>query len=509
MSTGNPRTETPPGVFSSADLALSAFVGLVTLVTVWFVWGQVRPLPAVHDEWAYVLQCEIFATGRWSAPSPPVPEFFEQFWVFVEPVVASKYWPGHSLLMTPGCVLGMPHLVPLLLSALTGGLMFWLVARLSSRGVALLAWVLWCTSLPNLHFRASYFANVSTGALWVVALALAWCWQRNRRAQYLILMFAVLAWAVITRPMTGVVLSVPLVIWVLWSLRHDMSSLIMPVGAAGLVLLVIPLWGWMTLGSPLKTPYTEYARLYFPFDRIGFTFNDETPARQAPPEMVRYGRRLAGYFKSHTLTRLPETAIERLEALATQSFSGWRLVLVPLLALGAITAARRREAWLILPTASASMLFLAHLTFAHPPEWTHYYFEAFPVAWVLVAVGGGAAMQWYRSPGIVRATLIAILLSLTASDMLSAKVRSFAWHYRVRTAMDRIETTTERAVIFVQPETRWVSPFGLIQNSPDLQRESRWVVRDLGSDNYRLLQHADGRRPYVLSLDTLQIKALD
>jgi hypothetical protein len=32
----------------------------------------------IHDEIAYVLQANIFAHFRWSAPSPPIPAFFEQ-----------------------------------------------------------------------------------------------------------------------------------------------------------------------------------------------------------------------------------------------------------------------------------------------------------------------------------------------------------------------------------------------------------------------------------------------
>jgi hypothetical protein len=473
------------------------------------VWGQIRPLPIVHDEWAYVLQCEIFATGRWSAPPPPAPEFFEQFWVFVEPVVASKYWPGHSLLMTPGCLLGAPSLMPLLLSGLTGGLMFWLVASLSSRSVALLAWLLWCTSLPNLHFRAGYFANVTTGALWLISLALAWRWHRDGTRSQLGLLFVVLAWSVITRPLTGVALGLPLMLWVLWRRRPDVSSITVAVAASGLVLLVIPLWSWMTLGSPLKTPYTEYARLYFPFDGVGFTFDDSAPARQAPPEMVRYGSRLAGYFRRHTPARLPETTLERLHALFTQSFAGWRLVLVPLLVIGTIVAVRQRQWWLIISSICVMVLFVTHLTFAHPPEWTHYYFEGFPVAWVLVAVGAHAFAAWFRPPGALRVSVIGVLVVLSFSDLLLARASSRAWRYRVHTATARIETTTQRAVIFVQPEAKWVSPFGLVRNSSDILEQPRWVVRDRGADNDRLLEQADGRRPYVMNLDTFEIRSLE
>ena len=144
----------------------------------------------VHDEWAYVLQCEIFASGRWTAPAPPIPEFFEQFWVFVEPVVASKYWPGHSLLITPGCMVGMPSLVPLLLSGVTGGLLFLLVASQTSRGLGLLAWWLWVTAGQTCISEPAYFANVTSGSAWLVALWAMARWQETRRFAPLAVMFA-------------------------------------------------------------------------------------------------------------------------------------------------------------------------------------------------------------------------------------------------------------------------------------------------------------------------------
>src|SRR6266851_3338561 len=71
--------------------------GVLTAFSIAWIWGGLHAVPASHDEAAYLLQARIFGTGHWTAPGRPLPEFFEQTHVFVTPVLASKYFPGHSL----------------------------------------------------------------------------------------------------------------------------------------------------------------------------------------------------------------------------------------------------------------------------------------------------------------------------------------------------------------------------------------------------------------------------
>jgi len=77
-------------------------VGLLWAGLSWATWGSWHPMPLDHDEVAYLLQAEIFADGRWAMPAPPLPDFFGQAHVLVTPVLASKYPPGHSLLLALG-----------------------------------------------------------------------------------------------------------------------------------------------------------------------------------------------------------------------------------------------------------------------------------------------------------------------------------------------------------------------------------------------------------------------
>ena len=487
-----------------SNASLAWLTGLATVGVVAGVWGSVNPLPNVHDEWAYVLQCEIFASGRWTAPAPPIPEFFEQFWVFVEPVVASKYWPGHSLLMSPGCMVGMPSLVPLLLSGLTGALLFLLVTSQTSRGLGLLAWWLWVTAEPNLHFRAAYFANVTSGAAWLVALWAVACSQDTRRFAPVAGMFAALGWAAITRPVTALALGWPLVVIVAWRFRHNRRPLILAASIGLTILLLIPLWSWMTVGSLTTTPYTEYARTYFPFDGPGFGFDDSPPLRSMPNEMQRYGKRLAGYFKEHTLDRILSIVAERLGALGQQLFGGWRLGLLPLAVFGAIDSLRRRRP-LVVPLLGAASLFVVHFGFAHPPEWTHYYFESLPVLFAVIAIGSRTLVHLdIPSPLLHGLAMVVILLGTV--DVVNSYGSARAWRYRVERPYELFAALPRPAVVFVREEATWVSPYGLVHNSPDLYNEPLWIVRDRGVDNQRLLNVARGRSAYLFELDRFVLR---
>src|SRR6185503_19211936 len=97
--------------------------GVLTVAATWWTWGFLYPLPTTLDEMSYLLQAKIFAGFHWTAPRPVIPEFFEQPHVLVVPAVASKFAPGHALILAIGSLLGFPPLVPLLVAGCTAALL--------------------------------------------------------------------------------------------------------------------------------------------------------------------------------------------------------------------------------------------------------------------------------------------------------------------------------------------------------------------------------------------------
>ena len=169
-----------------------------------------------------------------------------------------------------------------------------------------------------------------------------------------------------------------------------------------------------------------------------------------PNEMQRYGRRLAGYVKKHTPERIPSIVAERLGALGLQLFGGWRLALLPLALSGLIDCLRRRRAFVI-PLLGAASLFVVHIGFAHPPEWTHYYFESLPVIFAVIAIGSRALVHLDMPLPLLRGLVMVVVL-LGATEVVNSYASARAWRYRVERPYDLFAALPRPTVVFVREE---------------------------------------------------------
>ena len=491
-------------------------IGAVSILIVWWVWGDLRPLPVVHDESSYVLQAEIFARLHWTAPSPPIPEFFEQPHVLVVPVVASKYPPGHALLLALGALLRFPPLIPLLVTGATAALLLMVVTRVTNPWTALLAWIVWITTPLMLRFQPGFFSETTSTAL---VLAAWWClleWRETRKKSWVALMALAVAWGAITRPVTMLAFAIPIAVVVVNDVIRYRLWLDLPIALAVslVVLAILPLWCAQTTGDRNVTPLQMYAADYLPFDKPGFT-PDSTPPRRALSPVVKslYDDFLA-HHQEQRLGNLPRTLGARSWNLALDLWRGTQLVLLPFFLVGLWTMGRELRFGLI----SAALVFLAYVPYAYDAPWTLYYLEITPVIaaitacgiWrALVAMVRGVVIQLHidRRPKLGSA-LVALVLGVFALPTLSHWRQQHQLTSGVTNAFASAitELPSRKSIVFVRYALR-PHHLSLVSNFANLNTAPVWVVHDLGDRNKELLKLAEDRTAFVFDEEAMSFKA--
>jgi hypothetical protein len=509
--------------FADAMLAsrwLPAVCGLISVLLMAWVWSGSHFIPNIADESAYLLQAEIFAQGKWSLSARPLPEFFEQMHVFVTPFLASKYFPGQSLLLVPGVLVGIRPLVPLLLIFGSGLLVVALCRRLTNGWVALLVWAFWTTSRANLRFLPSYFSETTTVFLWLLGWWALYDWHLQPRRRTLILLSLCIAWALITRPLTGLVFAVPAITVAVWSARrHGLLAEIryaLLVGAA--VISIVPIWSKFTTGQWDQTPQSLYTRTYMPWDAMGFGLDSTPPIRALPANQAPEIEGFMALHRSHTVGSLPHDVLVRLIGLHGDVFTTWRAGLVGYFVLGLLSL----SPVVAIGGITALLLFVAYLSYAHPGFWTIYYLEALPVVAMITILGFVLAMTWLRrnmegsgeSPesaparhgeregagslvGIVLAiALLAGSLPVVSSERAirerSASLRLGLWDIMTR-------LPTPHNLLFVHDERK--APRSMVTNEADPAHARTLLVHDLGSEDVRLQELEPDRTAYVIDVN--------
>jgi hypothetical protein len=508
-----PAGKTDPGNGASSLLAKGftapLLAGAVTAVSVLWIWGGLRAVPVYHDEAAYILQARIFATGHWTAPGRPLPEFFEQTHVFVTPVLAAKYPPGHSLALVPGVWLGLPGLVPVLSNGLAGALVFLLARRVAGARLALLTWLIWVTAPGALAFRASYLSQSTSTALWLLGWWLLLRWRETGAARHLIALAVCAGGLFLTRPLTMLAFSIPVAVVVVTGVvrRRAWRAFALAVAAGAAVLCVVPLWSYETLGDWRTTPYHRYSRVYYPYQWTGFTFDDTPALRSHPPEMEAFDELFRRIQHEHRISRLPEILKARLAVIGQDVWGGGRRYLFVFAVLGMLGA----SAELLFAVAGCGVLILAYLVFAHAPFWSVYYMEghpalAFATACGLLAVLSGISERFTRTPeraaAVARWALAAVCvggLILPSLPQLWFARASVQQRLEYQTAFRReVEAISDRKmVVFVRYAPGHNPHRELVSNDPDLATSRAWIVYDRGARNEELMRLARGRVAYI------------
>lgn len=507
-----------------------AVFGILTAAATWYVWGSLSQSSVIHDETAYLLQARLFSHLRWTGPARPLPAFFEQMYVLVSPVLASKYPPGMSLVLVPGVLLGLPGLPVVVLNGLSGALAFALARRLGGVAAALLTWALWITSFPVLYFHAMYLSEVPTSFAWLLAWWGLLRWREGGRARDLTITAAAVGLCTIARPLTGVALALPVLATVVVILvrraragrRIAWRSLAPALAVGAIAIAVIPLWNWRTTGNVRLSPLAEYTQRYVPFDKPGFgATKAERPSAELPWDQRVTSVAFYIEHAEYTLARLPKNAVFRLRFIAHDMFYDWRagLAVFALVGLFVLPGA----AWVAF--GAFVLQWLLYLSYAHDPSWTLYYSEGMPLLAFLAALGIGAACRRVLRVGAAAQRLTTnlperalpavaaalVLLAVVPGARTVAIVRGqIAGDHQLYDGFRALvrQIPDRRAIVFVRYAKTHNDGLALIRNVPFLGDARVWTVYDRGADDARLLALAPDRTPYLFDEASWKLEPL-
>lgn len=232
---------------------------------------QGLPLPAVVDEFAYLLHADTFASGRVTNPPHPMWRHFQTLHVIQVPTYTAKYPPAQGLVLALGQLLGHPAIglwvsVGLMSAAITWMLFAWLSARWAVLGGLLASIQMGTFSYWGQSYWGGAVAALG-GALIFGAIRRLLTDPRPRHGLLLGLGLAILA---NSRPFEGLLASFAAGGFFLYGLLRNEASIPWRIfRCASPALLVIGItaagmgyYNYRTTGEILRSPYQVYSAQY-------------------------------------------------------------------------------------------------------------------------------------------------------------------------------------------------------------------------------------------------------
>ena len=292
-----------------------------------------RPEPAMHDEFAYLLQADTFAHGRLANPPRPLWEHFEQFHVLSQPVFAAKYQPLPAVFLAAGEIAGSPYYGVLLSAAVTFAAALWMLYGWLPPSYALFGWVIAMARWgPATYWMNSYWGGL-VPALGGVLVIGAWPRLRKqitvRDSVLMGLGFVVLA---ASRPYEGFVLSLAAVVTLLIANRGSANpnawrwiAYAAPVVAVGGAMMLY--YDFKVTGRALDLPYFAHDRQYMAVSNFVFVPPKEHPPSYRHPEFARLYRDWFAKDDREYHAHPWRSQAEKLGSLWTFYCGGWPLSL--------------------------------------------------------------------------------------------------------------------------------------------------------------------------------------
>jgi len=230
------------------------------------------PVPAITDEFSYLLAGDTFAHGRLANPPHPMWTHFESIHIIQQPTYSSQYLPAQGMVLALGQVLGNPWIGLLLSMGLMCGVVVWMLQQMLPA-----RWALLGGAICAIHIGiTSYWVNSYWGGCVAAiggALAVGAYVNIEKRPTIKHSLLLVLGVALLanSRPFEGLIFCALLGGVLAWRLFRNrritwgpvLGRLIIPATLALLTLGAgMAYFNFRVTGNPLKIPYAVNRETY-------------------------------------------------------------------------------------------------------------------------------------------------------------------------------------------------------------------------------------------------------
>lgn len=463
------------------ELALASTISLLVF----------EGIPHVQDSIAQLFHARIFAEGSLTAPSPPLPGFYEFINVINDGRWYSQYPPGHTALLTLGVLIGLPWIINPLLGALTVGATYLLGKELFDETIGRVSALLALLS-PFLLFMSAEYMNHSSTLL-LTTLFLLFFVRALRTGAFFdgLLAGAAIGWAGTARPLTAAAIAAPALIYGLVRLVRDRNRLARPVAgfllSAAAFLGILLAFNDLTNGHPLVF---GYEKLWGPLTGVGFG-----KGPWGPP---------------HTPLNGLTQSISNLNGINKYLFE-WPVPSLLFVVVLLFRTKANRWDLLLLSTFGSLVLFYFFYWFQDWCFGPRFLFEASTALFILTARGIRSIPEIWngvlglraaaRTVRIASISFVALLILLGLATNIPPHLAHYGNHYWgvSREILDQVEERgIERAVVFVRSNYGR----GFIGNDPFLRNKVQYV-KDLGTENRRMAEQYPDHEYYLAAGGTL------
>ena len=297
------------------------------------------PLPFVPDDFSFLLAANTFAQGRLTNPTPAMWMHFESIHITMHPTYMSMYFPAVGLVLAAGKVLfGNPWFGILIACSLMCAAICWMLQAWLPPTWALLGGILAILRLGLFsYWMNTYSAGGAVAALGgALVLGALPRLTRTPRPRYGVLLAIGVALLATTRPYEGLLLCLPVSVyvgrWLLFGKNRPKPSVLLRMSALPLAILIaagswLAYYDYRAFGSPTTLPYTVNRAAYAvaPY----YVWQSARPAPVYNHEVLRnfyFHNELTAYNMIHKPSGfLPQTGIKVLRSF--EFYAG--IVLIP------------------------------------------------------------------------------------------------------------------------------------------------------------------------------------